>query len=235
MKHAVLVLALLLASGQRAHACDDFAPIAQPLGAAMGLGLAGGYVYGIAYFASHDLANDRTDNDYLAGDLAFNGIALWQMMHFDLSMGTGPFIISGIFQGLGIGLIFVPLSTLAFATVSPQLRGEGSSVYTLIRNLGGSAGISIMAALLTYNTQAAHSSMTPSVDPSNPMLRSLIGPGLDQRLEALNGEITRQAAMIAYLDDFKLMLIITIACLPMLLLMRVPKRKAKGPVHVEID
>jgi DHA2 family multidrug resistance protein len=167
--------------------------------------------------------------------MVLNGVALWQMMHFDLTMGIGPFIISGVFQGLGIGLIFVPLSTLAFATIPPHLRGEGSSVYTLIRNLGGSAGISIMAALLTFNTQAAHSAMTPSVDPSNPVLRSLIGPDLDARLQALNGEITRQAAMMAYLDDFKLMLIITIACLPMLLLMRVPKRKAKGPVHVEID
>jgi DHA2 family multidrug resistance protein len=181
------------------------------------------------------LVNRVDTRAILAVGLALNGVALWQMMHFDLSMGTGPFIVSGVFQGLGIGLIFVPLSTLAFATIPPQLRGEGSSVYTLIRNLGGSAGISIMAALLTFNTQAAHTSMTPSVDPSNPVLRSAIGPGLEARLEALNGEITRQAAMIAYLDDFKLMLIITIACLPMLLLMRVPKRKAKGPVHVEID
>jgi DHA2 family multidrug resistance protein len=171
----------------------------------------------------------------LAAGLTLNGIALWQMMHFDLSMGIGPFIISGVFQGLGIGLIFVPLSTLAFATIPPHLRGEGSSVYTLIRNLGGSAGISIMAALLTFNTQAAHTGRAAAMDPSSPVLRSLLGDGFENRLEAINGEITRQAAMIAYLDDFKLMLIITLACMPMLLLMRVPKRKAKGPVHVEID
>ena len=75
MKHAVLVLAILLASGQRAHACDDFAPIVQPLSYVFGLGMAGGYLYGTGYFASHDLANDRTDNDYLTGDLAFNGLA----------------------------------------------------------------------------------------------------------------------------------------------------------------
>lgn len=79
MKHAVLVLAILLASGQRAHACDDFAPIVKPLSYVFGLGIAGGYLYGTGYFASHDLANDRTDNGYLTGDLAFNGLAatLW--------------------------------------------------------------------------------------------------------------------------------------------------------------
>ncbi|RYF99792.1 MAG: DHA2 family efflux MFS transporter permease subunit, partial [Caulobacteraceae bacterium] len=167
----------------------------------------------------------------LAVGLGLNGYALWQMTQFDLVMGSEPFMISGFFQGLGIGLIFVPLSTLAFATIPPHLRSEGSSVYTLIRNLGASAGISIMAAVLSRNNQAMHATLASNIDPSSPTLRALFGPGWEHRsLEAINGEITRQSAMIAYLDDFKLMLIITIACLPMLLLMRAPKRSAGGPV-----
>ena len=60
--------------------------------------------------------------------LTLSAFALWQMMHFDLSMSQGPFIVSGFIQGLGIGLIFVPLSTLAFATIPAHLRAEGSSV-----------------------------------------------------------------------------------------------------------
>jgi DHA2 family multidrug resistance protein len=173
----------------------------------------------------------------LAVGLGLNGFALWQMTQFDLVMGTGPFMISGFFQGLGIGLIFVPLSTLAFATIPPHLRSEGSSVYTLIRNLGASAGISIMAAVLSRNNQAMHASFASHVDPSSPTLRAAFGAGWEHRsLEMINGEISRYAAMVAYLDDFKLMLIITIACLPMLLLMRVPKKGAAGgPVHVEVD
>lgn len=168
----------------------------------------------------------------LAVGLGLNAYALWQMLSFDLSMGTGPFMVSGFLQGLGIGLIFVPLSTLAFATIPPHLRAEGSSVYTLIRNLGASAGISIMQAVFVRNAQAAHGSLAANFDPANPIMSQALQQG---PLAALNAEVTRQAAMISYLDDFKLMLIITLACLPMLLLMRAPKRAAGGPPHVEVD
>jgi len=170
--------------------------------------------------------------------LSLSAIALWMMMGFDLTMSSGPFIWSGILQGFGIGLIFVPLSTLAFATVPPQLRAEGSSVYTLIRNLGAAVGISIMQGLMVTNTQAMHESLANHVNPSNPVVSNALGAAANSAggLQALNGEITRQATMVAYIDDFKLMLIVTLACMPMLLLMRQPKRKApQGVPHIEID
>lgn len=171
--------------------------------------------------------------------LSLSGIALWQMAQFDLSMNATPFITSGIIQGFGIGLIFVPLSTLAFATVPPHLRAEGSSVYTLIRNLGAAVGISIMQALIVTNTQAMHGSLAADVIPSDPLVQSTLGNQFDLTsiigLASINGEITRQAAMVAYLDDFRLMLIVTIICAPMLLLMRKPKTAATGAPHVEIE
>jgi DHA2 family multidrug resistance protein len=168
--------------------------------------------------------------------LTLSAFSLWQMLQFDLSMPKGPFMVSGFFQGLGIGLIFVPLSTLAFATIPARLRAEGSSVYTLIRNLGASAGISIMGAVLVNNNQQAHSDLTAHLDPANTVVQNSLGVGFEHgpQLEAINGEITRQAAMVAYLDDFKLMLIITLACIPMLLLMRAPKAAGR-PTHVEVD
>jgi DHA2 family multidrug resistance protein len=171
--------------------------------------------------------------------LSLNAFALWQMAQFDLSMDESPFIISGIIQGFGIGLIFVPLSTLAFATIPPRLRGEGSSVFTLIRNLGAAVGISIMQALVVSNTQSMHESLASHANPADPMFASQMAGQLDLTtqagLAALNGEITRQATMIAYLDDFQLMLVVTLLCMPMLLLMRRPKQKPQGPAHVEID
>jgi DHA2 family multidrug resistance protein len=171
--------------------------------------------------------------------LCLNAVALWQMTQFDLSMNSTPFIISGIIQGFGIGLIFVPLSTLAFATVAPHLRAEGSSVFTLIRNLGAAVGISIMQGLMVANTQAMHESIAGQVNPSDPAIAAAMAGRLDLStqagLSALNGEITRQATMVAYIDDFQLMLILTLLCIPMLLLMRQPKRKAPGPIHVEAD
>jgi DHA2 family multidrug resistance protein len=160
--------------------------------------------------------------------LSISCVALWQMMHFDLSMTETPFIVSGIIQGLGIGLLFVPLSTLAFATLPPRLRPEGSSVYTLIRNLGASVGISIMNALVVANTQTMHSSLAARIIPSDAMVHAALPPMFDPAtsagISALNGEITRQATMVAYVDDFRLMFVITIACMPMLLFMRKPRR-----------
>jgi DHA2 family multidrug resistance protein len=172
--------------------------------------------------------------------LSLSCVALWQMMHFDLSMTEMPFITSGIVQGLGIGLLFVPLSTLAFATLPAHLRPEGSSVYTLIRNLGASVGISIMNALVVANTQTMHASLAAKVIPSDATVRAglpaMFDPSTTAGLMALNAEITRQATMVAYIDDFRLMFFITIACMPMLLFMRKPKRAAGAePLHAAVD
>jgi DHA2 family multidrug resistance protein len=193
----------------------------------------------IAMFVVGQLVGRVDTRAILMTGLTLNAIALWLMLKFDLSMGEGPMVVSGFIQGLGIGLIFVPLSTLAFATIAPQNRAEGSSVYTLIRNLGSGVGISIMQALVVSNTQTMHSSLIEHIDPSNPVVRSDLMGRFDlssvSGLSALNGEITRQATMIAYIDDFKLMLIITIACMPMLLLMRKPKGVAGGAPHAAVD
>ncbi len=172
--------------------------------------------------------------------LTISCIALWQMMHFDLSMTKTPFVISGIIQGLGIGLLFVPLSALAFATLPAHLRPEGSSVFTLIRNLGASVGISIMNALVVANTQTMHGFLAAKVIPTDPTVAAALPRVFDPAsvggLMALNAEITRQSAMVAYVDDFRLMFFITIACMPMLLFMRKPRRAAGAePLHAAID
>jgi MFS transporter, DHA2 family, multidrug resistance protein len=171
--------------------------------------------------------------------LTISCVALWQMMHFDLSMGVWPFITSGIIQGLGVGLLFVPLSTLAFATVPPHLRPEGSSVHTLVRNLGSSVGISIMNALVVANTQTMHDSLSAKIVPSDAVVRAtlpkMFDPATAAGITSLNGEVTRQASMVAYVDDFRLMFIITIACMPMLLLMRKPRPVGGEPIHAVVD
>jgi DHA2 family multidrug resistance protein len=174
----------------------------------------------------------------LATGLSISSIALYQMMHFDLSMNSQPMIWSGLIQGLGIGLIFVPLSALAFATIPPHLRSEGSAVYTLVRSLGASVGISLVQAMLTDNAAAMHSSLAGMIDPADPMVRQGLGAALKSTpgLLALNGEISRQAAMVSYVDAFKLMFIVTLACMPMLLLMRGPKKQtAKEDLHVAVE
>ncbi|MEO8813113.1 MAG: DHA2 family efflux MFS transporter permease subunit [Caulobacteraceae bacterium] len=170
--------------------------------------------------------------------LALSTFALWQMSHFDLSMTVEPIVVSGIIQGLGVGLLFVPLSTLAFATLSPAQRPEGTGIYTLVRSLGASVGISIMEALWTTNTSVVHSGLAAHIQPGDPVMRAALPPmfnlGSAAGLEALNGEITRQAAMIAYVDDFRLMMIVTLAIMPLLLFMRTPNLSEMS-AHVVVD
>ncbi|HSV03328.1 MAG TPA: DHA2 family efflux MFS transporter permease subunit [Phenylobacterium sp.] len=172
--------------------------------------------------------------------LSLNAYALWQMTHFDLSMSARFVIVSGLIQGFGIGFLFVPLSTLAFATVPPVLRPEGSSLYTLIRNLGSSIGISIMEAQVVSRSAEAHSGLASQIDMSNPVVRATLPPGMNPSTAAgamtLNNEVTRQAAMVGYVTVFHIMLYVTLACIPLLLLMRAPKRQATGePIHAAAD
>ena len=176
----------------------------------------------------------------LMAGLGLCSLALLQMSHFSLTMDSRPFVTSGIIQGLGIGLLFVPLSVTAFATLSPAMRAEGTAVYTLIRNLGSSVGISMMQALDTRQAAVAHADMAGRLSPGNPVQSALLpylgggGPGGTSALEMLNGEITRQAAMVALVDVFRLMLLMTICVAPLLLIMRKPKAApASGEVVVE--
>ncbi|HZZ31344.1 MAG TPA: MDR family MFS transporter [Phenylobacterium sp.] len=193
----------------------------------------------VAMFAVGRLIGKVDTRLILFTGLLISCAALWQMLHFDLSMTVWPFVTSGIIQGLGIGLLFVPLSTLAFATIPPHLRPEGSGVYTLVRNLGSSVGISIMNALVVSNTQTMHASLASKVVTSDAVVRATLpttlNPATAAGITALNGEVTRQASMVAYIDDFRLMLIITIACMPMLLLMRKPRPVGGEPIHAIVD
>jgi DHA2 family multidrug resistance protein len=174
----------------------------------------------------------------LAFGMSLTSVAFWQMSNFDLSMDEWPMIISGFVQGFGIGLTFVPMTTLAFSTVPASLRPEASTVYTLVRNIGASVGISIMQALLVNSTQAAHAGLAERLDPSNPMLRAdlpaMFDPGSVPGLLALNGEITRQAMMIAYLNNFRLMLVVTVITVPLVFLLRPAKAPPKD-LHVAAD
>jgi DHA2 family multidrug resistance protein len=170
----------------------------------------------------------------MAIGLSLTAFSLWQMTHFSLLMDERPIIVSGILQGFGIGLTYVPLSTLAFATLPAALRNEGTAFFNLLRNIGSAIGISVVQYLLTRNTQVMHSHLAEHIMPYQPVLTTMPERAIDATntasLLALDGAITRQASMIAYIDDFKLMMVITIAVIPLLLLLRRPSHKP-DPLH----
>jgi DHA2 family multidrug resistance protein len=158
-------------------------------------------------------------------------VSQWQMMGFSLTMNEGPIILAGLLQGLGLGCTAVPLNMIALSNLPRSIMTQGTALRSLMRNLGGSIGISILEAQLTQNTQTVHSRLVEQLRPDNPLAHppylaapfSLTNPA---GIAALNAEVTRQAAMVAYIDDFLLMAVIILACLPLLLLVRVPPRRA---------
>lgn len=164
----------------------------------------------------------------LAG-LSLTTISLWQMAGFTADVSSTTVILSGVIQGLGLGFIFVPLSTLTFATLAPHQRNEATALFSLMRNIGSSIGISIMVTLVARNTQINHAVLGELINPFRSALHSFpwpqgIEPGTPAALALLNGELTRQAAIIAYLNDFRLMAWLTVLAMPLLLLLRRPDR-----------
>jgi MFS transporter, DHA2 family, multidrug resistance protein len=174
----------------------------------------------------------------IAFGFAMTAYSGWQMTQFDLQMDAATVMWSGIAQGLGTGLVYVPLAGAAFATLQATFRNEGAALFSLSRNLGSSIGISVVETLLTRNTQISHSSLTEHLSRFSSVLRSQMPGNIDPRgLSALNAQVTEQAAMIAYNDDFKMMMWLTIATIPLVLLLRKPRAhggdRVTEPVVVE--
>jgi DHA2 family multidrug resistance protein len=163
--------------------------------------------------------------------LTLTAISLWQMTGFSLQMNMNLLLVSGILQGFGLGFVFTPLSVAAFSTLSRQYVTQGTAIFSLMRNIGGSVGVSIVEMLLVENTQVIHSRLMEHIRPDNPLAQTLASPfSLTEPhgIAALNHEVTRQAQMIAYIDDFHFMVIVILVSLPFLLLLRRPGR-AKAP------
>jgi MFS transporter, DHA2 family, multidrug resistance protein len=134
-------------------------------------------------------------------------------------------VAAGFIQGLSIGFLAIPINIIAFATLPAAIRTEATSIYSLMRNLGSAIGISITGALLQTNTQANHAILAADVNPFNRALQAgtaahFWNPASVHGVAMLNQEVTRQATIIAYVDDFKLMFVLAVIVTPLLLFTR---------------
>ncbi len=179
--------------------------------------------------------------------LMFGGIlmiccSMWRMIDWTPDVDVWSLAFTTFMQGFGLGFVFIPLQVVAFATLAPELRGDGTALFSLIRNVGSALGISISSFLLTQGTQIMHARIVESVTPFNRSLQtggafllwnSATGPGK----AALNAEVTRQASIIAYANDFKFMLFVSLATAFLLLLLRRPPSIIAAPAaqHVAMD
>jgi DHA2 family multidrug resistance protein len=174
------------------------------------------------------LVNKVDPRMLIATGFGLTALSLWQMSGFDFDVDESRIVVSGFIQGMGLGFVAVPLTTVAFSTLAARLRPDGTAIYSLFRNIGSSIGISVMETLTTRNTAVFHARMVENVNIANPAVAAGLPPVYDlgsaTGAMALNAEVTRQASFVAYLNDFRLMMIATLVALPFLLLMRRDRR-----------
>jgi DHA2 family multidrug resistance protein len=167
----------------------------------------------------------------IALGLLLTSFSLWEMTRFTTDITGWDVVRTGVVQGLGLGFIFVPLTTIAFSTLAAHYRNEGTALFSLMRNIGSSIGISVVISYLATRTQANHAALAGYINSTNLALQHAVQAGAVNLssplgLAALDGQVNRQAATLAYLQDFRLMMWVTLAALPLILLLRAPKKWA---------
>jgi DHA2 family multidrug resistance protein len=176
----------------------------------------------------------------LAVGLGATAWAFYAMTGWTPDVSRTAIVLVGVVQGIGLGFIFVPLSSVAFTTLAAEQRTQGAGIYNLSRNIGSSAGISAVNALLTSNTQVNHADITTYVTATNrgfeiPVIAQFWNPMTAAGRAALDAMITRQSEIIAYIDDYKLLLIATLSVIPLLAVLGRPNRGAAGDHTVVLD
>jgi DHA2 family multidrug resistance protein len=161
----------------------------------------------------------------LAVGLGLTAGSFYEMTGWTPDVSQTTIIVNGLVQGAGLGFLFVPLSTVTLGTLQPEQRTEGAGLYNLSRNIGSSVGISVVTSLLTQNTQANHADIVAHVTAVNrvfesPTIAQFWNPFTDAGRAALDAMITRQAQIIAYIDDFKLLMIATLVVIPLLIVFK---------------
>ncbi|MET0137112.1 MAG: DHA2 family efflux MFS transporter permease subunit, partial [Sphingobium sp.] len=144
----------------------------------------------------------------------------YETARFSLEVSWVSFAVTGFVQGTGVGLVSVPVNILAFSTLPGELRPDATGLYSLTRNIGSAIGISATSTLLTRNTQISHSDLVNAMASLPNWSNSPID--VQAGLIMMNAEISRQATMIAYLDDFYLLAILALVVSPLLLFLRRP-------------
>jgi DHA2 family multidrug resistance protein len=175
----------------------------------------------------------RDARPFMLFGLTLATLAQWVMVGWNDDVSARAIALNGMLQGFGLGFVFTPLNTVAFATLPRELRAEATGLWTLVRNIGASVGISILIARLVSRTTVFHSQLVEHVTPFNDAMRlpnaaALAGHSL-RNLALLDGVVTQQAAVIAYSNDFLLMTIISLVAFPLVLMMRAPKAAPAAP------
>ena len=184
--------------------------------------------------------SNRVDPRWLmALGIALLSYSLWEMTGWTPDVAVSTVVWNTVVQGAGLGFVFIPLQVVAFATLPAELRTDGTALLSLLRNVGSAVGVSVCFSLIAHNTQVSHSDLAAGITAFNPMVRDgamgLLAPGTARGAALLDQVVNHQASIIAYLNDFKAMLIVTAPAALLLLVMRRPAAVKAEPGHAVVD
>jgi DHA2 family multidrug resistance protein len=174
----------------------------------------------------------------LAIGLALTAWSFYAMTGWTPDISQMTIVVVGVIQGIGLGFLFVPLSAITLSTLSSEQRAEGAGLFSLSRNIGSSVGISVVNSLLTRNTQVNHAAIAAHVTAVNRVfddqtIARFWNPVTAAGRAALDAVIIRQAQIIAYIDDYKLLMIATLAVIPLLVVFTKPSA-GRGADHTVV-
>jgi DHA2 family multidrug resistance protein len=176
--------------------------------------------------------------------LGLTALSLFQMTGWTDQTAAPEIVTISVVQGFGFGLVFVPLSTVAFLTLSNHLRTDGTSMLTLMRNVASSIGISIVIAQLTEGSRRIHAILVDHINPFNhamqmPDVAGMIDMGTDKGRAMADAIVNAQAQIIAFSQDFQLVMIFILCTLPLAIMIGSTKaalrKQAAGPEHAVLD
>jgi MFS transporter, DHA2 family, multidrug resistance protein len=152
--------------------------------------------------------------------LGVTGLSLFYMTAWTDQTGVSEIVTLSIIQGFGFGLVFVPLSTVAFLTLPNHLRTDGTSMLTLMRNVASSVGISIVIAQLTEGTRRVHAVLSQHVNPFNhamqmPDVSGMIDMTTDKGRAMMDAIVNLQAQIIAFSQDYQLVMVFILGSIPL--------------------
>jgi DHA2 family multidrug resistance protein len=176
----------------------------------------------------------------LVAGLIIGGFTMMWLGQINLNAGPWDIMIPQFLQGAGMALLFVPLTTVSMASIQPQKMGNATSLFNLMRNIGGGVGIAMTGTYLARNRQVVGSILGENVsiyDPQtqttlNQIVQRLVAAGSDittatqRAYMILHGMVQRQASMVSFVTLFRMMGILFLIMIPLVLLMRRPSKAA---------
>ncbi len=176
--------------------------------------------------------------------LSLTAASLFQMTGWTDQTGATKIVVVSIVQGFGFGLVFVPLSTVAFLTLPGHLRTDGTSMLTLMRNVASSIGISIVISQLTQGSTRVYAVLSEHVNPFNhamqmPNVRGMIDLSTDAGRAMADAMVKVQAQIIAFSQDYQLVMIFILVSIPLTIMIGSTKAalraQSAAPDHAVIE